>query len=513
MVELTTFGFYPTHSFLNNTTIHGLKYLARQSYLSRFMFFLICGSVVSFCVWQVTRTVDAYLEFPTTLKKISEVNEKLKFPAITICSDNSYNRFKVGQRPELYQSAYMATFPVDKRSSVADMLCYEKRAQHLTATSGSTLYPAEYPNFLTFIKDVFIHSLNSVVSCEVKRNPVNCSDWFFNKFTDNGFCFTLNQAEEVINDYPYKNSVNATYFGNTIPDGITIKTGGANEGIAIILKDNQTEHCIPAGKEVAGFLAFVHDREVEPLLNMKHLVDLPLGFNTDIGIGLKRVVRNTKTWPTQTCVDEYPLEFYPTAKYYAADNWKKDCMARKTWDKCRCITAYVPPKAGIILNISDTLGEVLCGINMSVQICSWRLELQAVQKKHCSNRQNLPVPCLETKYTMSISSSKYPSVKNFEKLKRDLKVNSKMSYKEFRETFLRVNFYIASKTTDMVQIDPGVSWVGLMNQMGGAVGMSLGISILSFWEIFSWLILQIAALFQQMWTLKKPTTFTRMNYN
>ncbi len=60
--------------------------------------------------------------------------------------------------------------------------------------------------------------------------------------------------------------------------------------------------------------------------------------------------------------------------------------------------------------------------------------------------------------------------------------------KEFRQNFLSVNFYMKDNYIILIQEYPKMTWIDLLNQSGGTLGMCLGMSLLSIVEILRLLV-------------------------
>jgi len=70
-----------------------------------------------------------------------------------------------------------------------------------------------------------------------------------------------------------------------------------------------------------------------------------------------------------------------------------------------------------------------------------------------------------------------------------------MSLEEFQQNFLSVNFFFESSQFTLVTETIKMTWVDLMNQVGGAMGMTLGLSLVGITELLIWLIMRpVAAL-------------------
>lgn len=292
-----------------------------------------------------------------------------------------------------------------------------------------------------------------------------------------------------------KGDVNSMSFGSTTPNGVQFKMAGRRGGFQLFMTVNQSQYCIPAGQTTAEFIVGIHDRNSEPAMSTKRLIDLPPGFAVNVGIRISKIVRNTENWPTEKCYSHVDMKLYPSTKEYRnSDDWRRSCLSYKIWENCGCFQYYTPPLSLSTLGINFA-EAVYCPFNMSTFMCSTHFEFNAIRNRLCGNADT-PKPCYEIKYKTEVTSSKFPSSAQFNEFKRLSNMPASMSMEEFRRNFLLVNFFPLNMDTGLITYSPEFTWIDLMNQVGGALGISLGISIISIFEVFSWIVLQFLSLFQ-----------------
>lgn len=481
--------------FTGNTSIHGPKpiFSNRNGKSQQLAYLVIISFVLSFSVWQLNRTVSAYLTYDVKILKYPMDVPSIRFPAITICPNSGSNRLFVAATKRLVTGTYFASRSATFNLENIEKLCPSKGVVSLNITNGR--FPSNYPNLTSFMRDWMPWAGTSVLSCKINGAVFeNCSQWFWNKVTDSGYCFTFNHDYQVLNDYPIDIKAGSA-FGSTLPYELLLKSSGSRAGVSMTLVTNQSQYCIPAGQDLAGFVAYVHDRSVEPILYVKRLIDLPPGFMINVGISVSRIKKTTENWPmpVNECFNRYSLFFYPRSVYYNnADNWRKNCVTNAIWTYCGCLPSYAPPLAFDVLKI-EVSADLLCSVNQTTQLCMTKIEDKSMDGQSCTGGVEMPRPCEEMRYTIQTSAVLFPSKHQFLPVKRALKIESNLTLKEFRENFLQVNFFINSMSTDITEVSGRMSWIDLMNQMGGALGMSLGISMLSICEIVCWLFTNLMA--------------------
>ena len=82
-------------SFMDDTTLHGARFLFVGNIFRRFLWTLALISCFGYCVWQVYQAVDEFEKRPFVTKittKTPSKSEHLPFPAVTLCNYNTFNR-------------------------------------------------------------------------------------------------------------------------------------------------------------------------------------------------------------------------------------------------------------------------------------------------------------------------------------------------------------------------------------------------------------------------------------
>ena len=98
-----------------------------------------------------------------------------------------------------------------------------------------------------------------------------------------------------------------------------------------------------------------------------------------------------------------------------------------------------------------------------------------------------PLECKYSSYEVTSSSFDYPNREFFEALKSfsQMKQNEVniTDFDEFKQNNLGINIYLSSMEYTELWEMPQISFIDLVSNMGGALGIFLGFSIFSFIEI------------------------------
>lgn len=367
-------------------------------------------------------------------------------------------------------------------------------------------------------------SYHSVKNCGWNNKALDCRRLFINKPTDSGICFTFNPAQELLKAYKlfqpgdeYANGFIKTY-GTSVKEWrsfISYNTG-LKSGFSITLLSNVTELCA-SYLYYGGFVATVHDPLIEPLLWMSSGINLSPGWMTNVAMILIKTDRK-KTEAYGYCQSQLSLStFRGTVNYNSRDFYTTDCITQKIILNCACLPYYTPrgnvfffsdyPTVAFTWNNESYDQIPFCGANVVDPIPLMKCQNEVEKRELRSDRPCVtatPKPCEETQIKTQITSSLYPNSKFIQSLKRQNNGTEEMTLGEFRQNFLSAKFFFNSNKYTLVTETIKMTWIDLMNQVGGAMGMTLGLSIVGVVEILIWAIIRLTKyLFTILFVVRK----------
>ena len=107
----------------------------------------------------------------------------------------------------------------------------------------------------------------------------------------------------------------------------------------------------------------------------------------------------------------------------------------------------------------------------------------------CANE--CPLECEYITYETAMSQLDYPNRQHFDDLKTRFIEYENMSIDEYKKTHLRLNIHFKSNDYAEIREMPKTSAIELISNLGGVLGIFLGLSIFSFVEVFE-ILLRIA---------------------
>ncbi len=254
----------------------------------------------------------------------------------------------------------------------------------------------------------------------------------------------------------------------------------------------------------------VHNQSIQPF-TVKSGINIPTGFETYVSVN--RNFYNKLDKPYSNCLkDLTPVNGYGkilfgyfkdlNVSYYDQDFCYTLCYQDKLIDECECCDIITPEIRGCTFCASDLKFECMNVFETKFA----KADIKAVCESAC------PQQCYKAKYNLYISTATFPTL-SYLKKKIPYFVQGKYSngteYESYffpqdrsdseimdfaREGFLKfiVNYENLYYTT--VDESPKVTTQGLFADIGGNLGLFIGLSLLSFIELLE-LVVQLIIIF------------------
>jgi len=289
-----------------------------------------------------------------------------------------------------------------------------------------------------------------------------------------------------------------TKYGNcyTFNSGMTgyvsrITNPGASFGLSLTLYINQAQY-IPVLTQEAGMRVLLHRQGQVPIMEEDGFDVNP---GTKSGIAVRYVEVERKDGHYSNCTNEGERTTTGKHEYYPGNYTQKaclkTCLQNGIIEGCGCANPlYRRPK-----------NYPVCGPLENE--CVEQVELELLDSNQCSDE--CPTPCWESQYQYVISSSQWPSNGYMPYLKESLDERGdelKNVLKDgarggLSEQFLKLNIYYDNLNYYKYTEKPSLTIKDLIGALGGHLGLWIGMSLLSFFEIFE----LIVAVFK--WCVRK----------
>jgi len=437
-------------SIIEDSTIHGSpRVLKSNSWISKIVWTIFFCLSSSCCVYLIISATLSFLQYSvvTSIETITEI--PANFPAITICNLNK----------------------LQTNNSLSIAKKY-----------ANTPYPNIFTNFflmneLSSSNDSFQKSLHyplneSLISCTI--NTMSCSSadfvWNFNPIYGN--CYSFNTG--------FKNS------GDSV-DLIQISKAGNVNGLKLELFI-RNPYNIPNFIQSSGYHVIVHNRTYK--ISFFDGYDISAGVETNLAIS--RLYETNKPKPYSECIDLKSIESFDSNLYrvmfglnqtYRQINCFDLCFQQLLINTCQCYT--------------NTFNK-LNGTNPCLQLSQIKCSLLAWYTFHSNISRNCvqccPLECFSINYQITTSFTNYP-IYNYasNSLMTNPIITSKfqnetLTYDLIKESVLSLNVYYDKLAYTQISKDAKLESVDLASNIGGLLGLFLGMSFLSFAEFIEMII-------------------------
>lgn len=231
------------------------------------------------------------------------------------------------------------------------------------------------------------------------------------------------------------------------------------------------------------------------LFSEEEIIDVASGTQTNIAI-FKRITKTLET-PYSNCeikgnmttrtsgnLKNYEIFSRAGLKYRSADCMNY-CYSKLVLSNCGCLDSSVIFHNLEMLNVTK-----FCDLKRD-QICIDNMKINngKLFKETCNSA--CPFECDSVAYTFSTSFTRYPTRSEFLQLLNKPNANyiSKSgSLDKLKDEFVRVNVYLSSLKYEYISEDPALTVTSLLGGLGGTLGLFLGFSVLSFFEIIEFMV-------------------------
>ncbi|XP_032225908.2 acid-sensing ion channel 3 isoform X2 [Nematostella vectensis] len=468
--------------FFGNTSLHGVRYLTENSFIRRVIWLLVV--LAAFCGfgYQLYKSITFYYEWPTVTAMTTEWDEELDFPAVTICNLNilSKENFVKGQK------RYGSDAKTEQLEKEVETFTFFMSAPLNENTKSKLIndffendpFYGERGNFVNKSLNDFSHSIDGILSMKWLKpcqfSGEDCDKKNFSSFVDLNFglCHTFNSGKKE---------------GNALK----VESLGPNNGLRLRLNVQQEDHVSNFYWLPAGFKVLVHDRKEYPIMEQTGFALQP-GTHTFCSTKLKKY-KNLPT-PYNTKCGENITDFnrYFSVNY-SMSTCGKQCLHDYGIKKCGCQPIY-----------PITKGVPLCALNDTFECIyptyygKFPREAAECFKKYC------PVPCDYTKYETKLSYASAISnalarslpthlteSKDVADAFSDIQNMTEQERKRFfRENVATLDVYFEELSYDKIEQKPSFDSWSLIGNIGGYLGLFLGMSVLTVMEFLDLLVIK-----------------------
>ncbi len=417
--------------YIENTTAHGVvRIFSGKSVIRRLFWLVIVLGASTGCLYNISNRIFYLAGGPTATTLSLERQNNLTFPAISVCNLNHYRRdVSDSIHPELGRTLRNAFYTEESECNyIVHDLVERANLSNLT---------------LSYLTDVSRDPIESFIeACFFSGRRCSYKD-FEPISTDTGYCYTFNIQE------PFKSSTST----------------GVRAGLYLALNINQSQY-VSSSSFDAGVKVVVHPQN-EPPRPEDTGVGVPPGTNSFIGVRQKNIIDNTQ----RRCLvdtESYNFDFLPFD--YSTIACGYDCLLVSIAENCGC--NYIPP----ISNRFNSLPECVLS-----DLCCAQEQQRVTIDCDCQSS------CSTTIYETYNSYSGFPALY----IQEDLAELLNISLTDISSDSLSVNVYFETLNIETQTTDSSYGVVALLSDIGGQLGLFLGVSVISIMEFGTWIIDEI----------------------
>ena len=439
-------------------------------FLIRLLWTCVFLTFTGFTGYILAQNVIAYYEY-NVVSTILVVNEKpTAFPVVTICLANP---FTTSHAHDLIKQQF-----VDYFNYSLDSLVYSQTVANLRDLTEYLKMLVNSPKYGDLNRaQLGFNLIDILFSC--KFNDADCDvnadfHWIFHY--DYGNCYQFNSGYNRSNHRVAK--LKETIFE------------GKKNGLSFTFGPVVNANSIPIPEFAVGVKVFITNQSTVPSY-FDTALSIEAGKETSIAV--QRTISMNFPSPYSECTDLtkglssqlYNFIASNTNESYSQKNCFYLCFQRMVIETCHCyFTAFPSLYAEYSPCINST--QYKCFLNFYGNFKS----KQSAFSQRCS--ADCPLECESIAYDLTVSSMDYPSRELYDLFVLDASYNATASkygvdlstYDLYKEYYYSLNVFYPKTQYTLINETPQMTVVSLLSSLGGSLGMFLGFSVFSFFEVF-----------------------------
>ena len=430
--------------FVETTNTHGVRQIFIGKSLIRKVFwglFFLFSLIV--CLYNISMSIRIFTSTPTATTVTSRHVPIIRFPAVTICNMH------------LFRTTYLEQF------NLTDLTRATLNLKIKNAERVSEEFREQCLKFKTFVdtsitfEDAIMEGGQNledfVVDCEYLGVPCNLENDFTPIMTPVGRCYTFN-SRNVSGEHVYKNV-----------SGI-----GYRHGLTLVLNLQQDEFSGTFTRE-AGARVVIHNQEHPPSI-LENGLAVPIGSSAYMSIRARQIDDRSETG-FSNCQDLGNAEGFEIVEGYdySLSACLSNCIVQDIAQVCECIHGAPIPSMGNYSNYEK------CSI---VQLCCIAASLITTEDCGCT------IACNQSLFDVTTTYSTYPALGEFAELAELYNTTQET----IRNSFLSVRVFFSELIMVTEVTERSYSLTALIADIGGQLGLFLGLSIISLTEFLVWIL-------------------------
>ena len=442
--------------FVDTTATHGVRRIFNgKSKIRRLFWMLLFLGATIGCLYNIITQIIFLAGNPTSTEIQFERKDSLPFPAVTICNQSPLNQTALDAKYNATVSTFMScaidTFYSGIGLSNASNI-HEHINTYCTEMSGISATEMQI-TVSDVLKATAFEAENFIVSCSY-RGDADVGECSYRNFTavdtNNGLCYTFNQ-----------NFLHSCEGKHNFGSGHMATGAGQRFALSVWINIDQADY--PATLPYAGALIELHRAEIPPR-PLQMGFSIPPGQTAFAGLKLKKETFSK-------CVRKAPpMNFFTE---YTISTCILNNLYTRVANKCGCIPPGAPspcPSSALArrnITAQCTLRQMGCYFDTFLDI------------RGGGGDDNCEQECNSVEYSNTISYASFPAARYMHKLTPNV---------TNEQNLVALEVYFEDLVVERVEEQPAYDAVRLLADIGGQLGLFLGVSVLSVTEFLTWLL-------------------------
>lgn len=490
--------------FGERSTFHGIPSLvSTERVFIRIIWMMCIVASGIYCVYTIagnTRDFFSY-QVETVIEVKHEANAD--FPTVTFCSN------LICDLPEYSYSDLLDTYyrSLPNRTDDKDLWMNSTKLRDLNEYARETYIDKLIKDGKQALLYQNTSNLKSMlISCLYNNEFCSESDFEFFQLSEFQKCYKFN-ARPMVNGTRQKLRFIARRYGKTY-------------GLQLELYIGLPDKCKTPFNTAEGVVLYVQNNTYN-ITSDSNGIELAPGSETNIAIDRTLILK--KSQPYSDCIEEnkkpsdsneYIDLTFSLFGYYSQPTCVQLCYQRWMIKRHGCQDRYLP----LATNLTDVCPLIVTALNNTI-FTNKTLFYQDPNNDVTCNKM-CREQCESMIYDTSVSNSLFPTKTYSEILVRNENISSNYdkygidldepdAYWVVRNSVLAVNVFYQADFYTRIKEKAAIEYDVYISNIGGALGLFLGISILSFIEIFELLVEVIDTLCGNNKKINKITTFNK----
>ncbi|KAH7723197.1 Protein DEL-4 [Aphelenchoides avenae] len=401
-----------------------------------------------------------YFKYPVNVQTSLETGTR-GFPSITFCNINPWKLSGVAGTPlQDLVSAYNKDGP-NSKYGFTQPASTDKQMRAVTWMRFMYEELAE----LDKTKEAEIGYTYEDLFATCQYSGKSCDKSYFNDFYDAyyGRCFTFNQ----------NGTLNSTRAGPLY-------------GFRAVIRANLSEY-LPR-TDSAGVMVFVHTADETPFEDAYGYF-MPQGLMSSVGVKYFDKIKMGS--PYSTCTDDGSTQPIYYSHGYEVEACVRSCLQDRIVENCGCYDPQFNPPMPPTSTASQTSCYNVSNVNAAINCANKYINSDGETWFNVYNDCDCPPNCRSSYYAMSVSTGAWPAkkyvppeCKNSSLVNDTRWANQEDCLAWYKENTLAVEVYYERLTSQIKQETQGYRTLNALGDAGGAMGLWLGMSVVSLIEFF-----------------------------